>query len=59
MPHVTKTNDLKLQKLQSFLLKSMMLTTNVAEQLFYAKSAGTSSVADLAKIAIKFCADSA
>ena len=59
MSHVTKTNDLKLQNLQALLLKSTMLTTNVAEQLFCAKSVGTSSVADIAKIAIKFCADSA
>ena len=59
MSHETKTNDLKLQRLQALLLKSMMLTTNAAEQLFCAKSSGTSSVADIAKIAIKFCADSA
>ena len=58
MSHETKTNDLKLQRLQALLLKSVMLTTNVAEQ-FCAKSSGTSSVADIAKIAIKFCADSA
>ena len=59
MSHETKTNDLKLQRLQALLLKSMMLTTNVAEQLFCAKSSGTSSVADIAKIAIKFFTDSA
>ena len=57
MSHETKTNDLKLQRLQALLLKSMMLTTNVAEQLFCTKSSGTSSVADIAKIAIKFYAD--
>ena len=51
MSHVTKTKYLKLQNLQALLLKSMMLTTNVAEQLFCAKSAGSSSVADIAKIA--------
>ena len=51
MSHVTKTKYLKLQNLQALLLKSVMLTTNVAEQLFCAKSAGSSSVADIAKIA--------
>ena len=53
MFHVTKTKYLKLQNLQALLLKSMMLTTNVAEQFFCAKSAGISSVADIAKIAVK------
>ena len=59
MSHVTMNNDSKLQNLQALLLKSMMLTTNVAEHLPCAKSAGTSSVDDIAKIAIEFCDDSA
>ena len=46
LSYLTKTNNLKLQGL---LLKFMIC----------AKSAGTSSIADIVKIAIKFCVDSA
>ena len=57
--HKSKSFDLKLQQVQSLILKSMIITTKNLDMLYQAKIKNTVDWKEIAKSSIKLCADTA